>query len=148
MIGLLKEVNIPSEEREEYVINLMATGLNKTLSLEIIQQYEKTIAKSVRKELLYNYSLVLFDCKEYKRAIEYLNDFEKQLDQEKDKEDVFAVRLFRDFMEWNSNKTIEKGVIDIYERMLETASSSNVRGVIQNNLLFYRQGQQITENTH
>lgn len=37
MIGLLKEVNIPSEEREEYVINLMATGLNKTLSLEIIQ---------------------------------------------------------------------------------------------------------------
>jgi hypothetical protein len=51
-------------------------------------------------------------------------------------------------MEWNSNKTFEKGVIDVYERMLETASSNNVRGVLQNNLLFYRQGQQITENTH
>lgn len=32
MLGLLKDSDLMDEEREEYVINLMATGLNRALS--------------------------------------------------------------------------------------------------------------------
>jgi hypothetical protein len=38
-------------------------------------------------------------------------------------------------------------VIDTYERYQEKITDKNVLGVIENNLLFYRQGQ-VTENTH
>lgn len=63
MVGLLKETNLSNEEKEEYLINLLATGLNKVLSVDLIREYEKIIAKAERKELLYNYSLVLYDAK-------------------------------------------------------------------------------------
>jgi len=63
MVGLLKETNLSNEEKEDYLINLLATGLNKVLSVDLIREYEKIIAKAERKELLYNYSLVLYDAK-------------------------------------------------------------------------------------
>lgn len=63
MLGLLKETNLSNEEKEDYLINLLATGLNKVLSVDLIREYEKIIAKAERKELLYNYSLVLYDAK-------------------------------------------------------------------------------------
>jgi hypothetical protein len=63
MLGLLKDTNLSNEEKEEYLINLLATGLNKVLSVDLIREYEKVISKAERKELLYNYSLALYDAK-------------------------------------------------------------------------------------
>lgn len=57
------------------------------------------------------------------------------------------VKIFRDFIQWKFNRNIEKGIIDTYERLLETVTDKNVRGVINNNLVFYRQGQ-AAQNTH
>lgn len=50
----------------------MATGLNRALSTEVVKTYEKAIITAERKELLYNYSLVMYECQEYKKSLEYL----------------------------------------------------------------------------
>lgn len=49
MLGLLKESSLSNEEKEEYLINLLATGLNKVLSVDLIREYERVIAKAERK---------------------------------------------------------------------------------------------------
>lgn len=51
------------------------------------------------------------------------------------------VRMFRDYLEWKFNKVFDRSVIDTYERYQEKITDKNVLGVIENNLLFYRQGQ-------
>ncbi len=56
--------------------------------------------------------------------------------------------MFRDFIELNLSKNVDKNVIDVYERNLEVIKNKNTRAVSQNNLLYFRQGHQITENTH
>jgi predicted Zn-dependent protease len=149
MISLLKDASLTSEERDEYMINLLADGLNRHLSADLIKEYEKVMIKTERKELLYNFSLIMFDLNEYKKCLAYLQEFEASLVEGRDDNDLAMVRLFKDFIEWNTNRSAEKGVIDAYERMLEKVTDKNVTGVLENNLLFYRQGQgQITENTH
>ena len=46
MLSLLKESNLMEEEKEEYVINLMATGFNRALSCEIVTSFEKLIVSA------------------------------------------------------------------------------------------------------
>ena len=60
MLSLLKESNLMEEEKEEYIINLMATGFNRALSHEIVTSFEKLIVSAERKELLFNYALMMF----------------------------------------------------------------------------------------
>jgi hypothetical protein len=38
----------------------------------VIRSYEKAILTAERKELLYNYSLVMQECGEHKKSLEYL----------------------------------------------------------------------------
>ena len=149
MVGLLRDSGLSAEDRDEYMINLLANGLTKQISADLVKEYEKIMVKTERKELLYNFSLILFDQGEHKKCFKYLQEFEASLQEGRDDNDLAMVRLFKDFIEWRVSRTAEKGVIDSYERMLEKVTEKNVLGVLENNLLFYRQGQgQITENTH
>lgn len=61
MLSLLKESTLTNDEREEYTMNLLATGLNRHLTAELLKEYEKVMVKTQRKELLYNFSLIMFD---------------------------------------------------------------------------------------
>jgi hypothetical protein len=60
----------------------------------------------------------------------YLQEFESSLVAGNDDNDLAMVRLFRDFVEWRTHHSYEKGVIDAYERMLEKVTDKNVKGVI------------------
>jgi signal recognition particle subunit SRP72 len=113
----------------------------------VVREYEKALLKAERKELLYNYSLIMFEAADFKKCHGYLREFESSLVAGRDDNDLAMVRLFRDFVEWRCNRNIEKGVVDTYEKLQEKVTDRNVRGVINNNLLFYRQGS-LTENTH
>lgn len=99
-----------------------------------------------KKELLYNYSLIMFEQGKYKESLAYLQEFEASLTPD-NYNDIAMVKLFKDYIEWKVNRTFDRGVIDTYERFQEKITDKNVLGVIENNLLFYRQGQ-VTENTH
>jgi hypothetical protein len=61
------------------------------------------------------------------------------------------VRLFRDFVEWSINKMADRhadrSLTEAYEKMLGKVENKNVRAVLHNNSLFFRQGQNI-EHTH
>jgi hypothetical protein len=59
MSGLIKRGNIAAELRDEYRINFLATGYNKFVGSEL-QDYEKLLINAERKEMLYNYALVMF----------------------------------------------------------------------------------------
>lgn len=89
----------------------------------------------------------MFECQEYQKCLGYLKDFEGSLAEGKDANDLATVRLFRDFVEWSINKNVEKGINDTYDSMLGRVTNKNVRGVIHNNQIFFRQGQTI-EHTH
>ncbi len=83
----------------------------------------------------------MFECKEYKKCLECLAKFEESLSEGKDGNDIATVKLFRDFVEWSVNQNVEKGINETYEQMLGKITNKNVRGVIQNNQIFFRQGQ-------
>lgn len=46
MLALLKDTNLDSDKREEYIINLLATSLNPALTAEIASHYQKLIIKA------------------------------------------------------------------------------------------------------
>lgn len=83
-----------------------------------------------RKELLYNYSLIMHEHGKYKESLAYLKEFEVSLEEGRDNNDIAMVRLFRDYIEWKVNRTFERGTIDIYERFQEKVTDKNVKGVI------------------
>jgi signal recognition particle subunit SRP72 len=147
MLALLKDSNLLEEEREEYIINLMATGLNRALTQQELRSFEKACASAERKELLYNYALVLWECGQHRQCLDYLRDFEASLIEGKDNDDLAAVRLLRDFVQWQQGSQPERRLVEDYEKLLGRVANRNVRGVIQNNLLFLRQGHTI-EHTH
>lgn len=92
----------------------MAAGLNRALSSEVIKSFEKSILKAERKELLYNYSLVMFEMGDYNKSLECLEEFNKTLTEGKDIEDIAAVKLFKDFVEWTLDKKHEKKTQEAY----------------------------------
>jgi hypothetical protein len=147
MLPFLKEGGLLEEEKEEYAINLTATGLNKALNLQVAQEYEKIVMGAQRKELLYNYALLMFECGQINKSLDYLNQFEKSLVKGEDDSDLANVTLFRDFIEWSTNGTVDRGTSDSYETLLGQIKNKNVRGVLQNNLICYKPGQQV-EHTH
>lgn len=100
-----------------------------------------------RKELLYNYALLMFECGQINKSLDYLNQFEKSLVKGEDDSDLANVTLFRDFIEWSTNGTVDRGTSDSYETLLGQIKNKNVRGVLQNNLICYKPGQQV-EHTH
>jgi uncharacterized FlgJ-related protein len=146
MSGLIRKGNMPADLKDEYRINFLATGVNKFVSGEL-QDYEKLMINPERKELLYNYALIMLEQGKFKETNAYLHDFEGSLVEGRDENDIAMVKLLKDYIEWKSNKTFDRSVVDTYERYQEKITDKNVLGVIENNLLFYRQGQ-VTENTH
>jgi cytochrome c-type biogenesis protein CcmH/NrfG len=51
-----------------------------------------------RKELLYNYALIMFDQGKYKEAVAYLQEFESSLVEGRDENDLAMVKLFKDYI--------------------------------------------------
>ena len=122
------------------MINILATGLNKHITNDLMKQYEKIMIKAERKELLYNYSLMMLDMNQYQKCLHYLKEFQSGLVEGRDDNDLVMVRLFKDFMEWKSKRNIEKSTIEVYEKFEELVTDKNVEGVLHNNLLFFKQG--------
>lgn len=78
MAALIRKGNMAADLKDEYRINYLATGNNKFVGGEL-QEYEKMMVNPERKELLYNYSLIMFDQGRYKETLSYLQEFESSL---------------------------------------------------------------------
>lgn len=113
MGGLIRKGNMPADLKDEYRINFLATGANKFVSGEL-QDYEKLMINPERKELLYNYALIMLEQGKFKETNAYLHDFETSLVEGRDQNDIAMVKLLKDYIEWKTNKTFDRSVIDTY----------------------------------
>lgn len=55
-----------------------------------------------------------------------------------DHNDLVAVKLLKDFIDWKMNGAIDKSSIESYEGLINKATDLNVKGVLRNNMLFFK----------
>lgn len=96
-----------------------------------------------RKELLYNYALLMFECGQISKCLDYLKQFEDSLMKGEDDNDLANVVLMRDFVEWTRNGTIDRGIVERYETLLKQITNNNAKAVLQNNTICYKPGQNV-----
>lgn len=113
MAGLIRKGNIAADLKDEYRINYLATGCNKSVLGEL-QDYEKLMINAERKELLYNYALIMLEQGKFKETNAYLHEFEVSLVEGRDENDLAMVKLLKDYIEWKKNRTFDRSVIDTY----------------------------------
>lgn len=56
----------------------------------------------------------MFEMGDYNKSLECLEEFNKTLTEGKDIEDIAAVKLFKDFVEWTLDKKHEKKTQEAY----------------------------------
>lgn len=101
-------------------------------------RFKEQAVGAERKEMLYNYALVLWAAGEERESMHWLAEFEKGLKEGTDDQDIAMVRLFRDYTEWQKGRVPEKSALTAYEGLLEKVHNANLKGVVENNLGFLR----------
>lgn len=136
MEDLMRTEKLDEEDKESYMVNLLASGYHTDKEDNIFKKMNFSLHKESCKELYYNYCLLLYEMNDIEGTKKYLSLFEQMLTKD-DELDWITVKLLREYLniQTKQNNTM---MVDEYQSISNKTSDKNIKGVITNNLFFLK----------